>query len=352
MATPETDRNYMELLSFINQEYLDPSKVHKEHKERMVRNQFDQISVHIEIGKYKYVFSRFNLSRYLMACQIPPHIAVDISREIKKDLATEDKIPIKQEELNQKVFQKVRKMGIEQSSFERTFRIIERFNFEHIPLILFIAGTGFIGKSTTAFLLGERLNISTILQTDLIYAMMNNTGEYLGRDLWYTPHKSVREFMEHYHTICKTVQRGIEGDITKTLSDGKPLIVEGIHLDPDLFLSLCGSNSLIQLNGFNKALFGSECKGKKGFILPILLYQPKEKMRDAIIAAIYDGSYQPDIDPDQITEYAMAIQDELLSKFPQEYKFEVDDSDIIIKIHEFFLSKLRQYYAQNPISSL
>lgn len=38
--------------------------------------------------------------------------------------------------------------------------------------------------------------------------------------------------------LCRQViRKGVDGDLTKTMSDGKPLIMEGLHLDPGIYLT-------------------------------------------------------------------------------------------------------------------
>lgn len=52
------------------------------------------------------------------------------------------------------------------------YRMITRFHHQRVPLIVFIAGTGCIGKSILATQLAERLNLPSVLQTDLVHEMI------------------------------------------------------------------------------------------------------------------------------------------------------------------------------------
>ena len=219
---------------------------------------------------------------------------------------------------------------------------------ERIPLIIFISGTGFIKRSNLSFRLGERLNISTILQTDIVCGLTTNSGDHLGRELWYTKHKNVDEFMDIYHKSCVIATNGIEGDIYKTLTDGKPLIIEGIHLDPTLFLNLCGQNALNSLPGFDTKLFGHTAKGKKGFILPILITRQPQEIQNSIRSSIF-GSVEKrslGLDATAISEYAIHLQNELISKYPSEFTLDCGGNDAINHIHNLFLQHLETYYSE------
>lgn len=337
--------NWSLLTSFVNKDLVDPSQIHLEHRKRNIRSKYDYLSVRVKIDQYEYVFSRFNLSRYLTAIKISPTEAVDISRRVKEEFVDQNRFEITQEELTQRVFELISKID-SSDCLKRRFRLIQRFNMERIPLIIFISGTGFIGKSNLAFQLGERLNISTILQTDIVCALTSGSGDHLGRLLWYSKHKSTEEFMSIYQHACEIAKVGIEGDIIKTLKDGKPLIVEGIHLDPDRYLPICGNNSLIPLDGFKTATLGSEFAGK-GFILPMLITRPKKEIHSAVSSNIFASTdkRKMNLDVASIADYATTLQDQLIAKFPPEYIIEGNRPDAIDMIHSIFLEKLDSYYA-------
>ncbi|KAH0786199.1 ATP/GTP nucleotide-binding protein [Histomonas meleagridis] len=339
--------NWNLLTSFVNKDLVDPSQIHQEHRRRNIRSKYDYISIRVKIEQYEYVFSRFSLSRYLMACMVPPSQAVDISRKIKEEFVDQKKFEITQDELTQRVFELISTFDNSPLTQKR-FHLIQNFNLERIPLIIFISGTGFVGKSNLAFQLGERLNVSTILQTDIVCALTSNSGDHLGRALWYTSHKSVDEFMDLYHQQCKVATDGIEGDIFKTLTDGKPLIVEGIHLNPNLFLHLCGQNALNPLDGFNKELFGRQPRGKQGFILPILLTRQRADISNSIRSSIFGSTEkrQMKLDVPAIVNYALAVQDEMIKLFPKEYVIDCSGADAINHIHTLFLEHLEKYYAE------
>ena len=336
------------LTSFVNSSLVDPAQIHQEHKKRNISSKYDYLSVRVKIDMYEYVFSRFSLSRYLTACMVPASKAVDISKRIKEEYVDANRFEITQEELTKRVFELISDFD-SSATTQRRFRLIQNFNLERIPLIIFISGTGFLGKSNLAFQLGERLNVSTILQTDIVCALTSNSGDHLGRALWYDKKKSVEEFMEVYKHLCQIANSGIEGDIVKTLTDGKPLIVEGIHLDPELFLTLCGKNALNPLPGFNSELLTNGVNDKHGFILPILPTRPHVEIQTSIRSSILGNRERKKLKLDvaAIADYAVALQEHLIKKFPKEFTIDISGEDAINRIHSLFLETLENYYSQS-----
>ena len=91
--------NWDTLMSFVNKDLIDPKQIYQEHRKRNMRSKYDNISIRVKIEQFEYVFSRFSLSRYLMACMLPPMKAVDISRRIKEEYVDQRKFEITQEEV-------------------------------------------------------------------------------------------------------------------------------------------------------------------------------------------------------------------------------------------------------------
>lgn len=342
--------NWETLLCFVNKSLIDPSEINQEHRKRNIRSKYDNISIKVKIDQYEYVLSRFSLSRYLMAIKVPPMKAVNISQRIKEEYVDAGRFDITQEELTQRVFDLISDFDSSPVT-QRRFKLIQNFNMERIPLIIFLSGTGFVGRSNLAFRLGERLNISTILQTDIVCGLTTNSGDHLGKNLWYARHKSIDEFLDIYHKSCVIATDGIEGDIYKTLTDGKPLIVEGVHLDPTLFLRLCGQNALNSLPGFDVNLFGHTATGKKGFILPILITRQLPEIQNSIRSSIF-GSVEKrtlDLDVSAISDYALYLQNELCTKFPKGFTIDCTGNDAIDHIHNLFLEQLEKYYSEKGV---
>ncbi|CAN6477585.1 unnamed protein product [Victoria cruziana] len=54
--------------------------------------------------------------------------------------------------------------------------------------------------------------------------------------VWARDFKSQEELNTEFCRECRVVKKGLAGDLKKAMKDGKPIIIEGIHLDPSIYL--------------------------------------------------------------------------------------------------------------------
>lgn len=117
---------------------------------------------------------------------------------------------------------------------------------EFIKLIFLVF---FKGKSNLATYLAERMNISNVLQTEIVELIMKK----LDKNLIPTENKSsliqssaeILEFEKH----CKLVRKGVNIDIMKCLNEGKPVIIEGDSVNlKDYIIKTDGRDLLNQEN--------------------------------------------------------------------------------------------------------
>uniref|UniRef100_H3GNK9 Uncharacterized protein n=1 Tax=Phytophthora ramorum TaxID=164328 RepID=H3GNK9_PHYRM len=104
-----------------------------------------------------------------------------------------------------------------------------------------LAGTACIGKSTLATKLADRLNLSSVLQTDLIFELMCNFSGQEKTSYITTTFPSTGDLIAEYQKECDVVRKGVKSDIDKCLKDGKSLIIEGFHIDPRLYQKTIGA---------------------------------------------------------------------------------------------------------------
>ena len=102
-----------------------------------------------------------------------------------------------------------------------------------------VMGTGCVGKSTLATQLAERLNLSAVLQTDLVYEVIRQVAqsEEDGPRVkaLYRKFGTDEEFTKEFERECALVRGGLEGELNKVLEEGKSIIIEGSQLDPSLY---------------------------------------------------------------------------------------------------------------------
>ncbi|KAL7618039.1 hypothetical protein Lser_V15G04276 [Lactuca serriola] len=104
------------------------------------------------------------------------------------------------------------------------YKMMARFHHQRVPLVILVCGTACVGKSTIATQLGQRLNLPNVLQTDMVYELLR-TSTYSSKELIT---KVCRE--------CRIVRKGLADDFKIAMKDGKPIIIEGMHIDPSIYL--------------------------------------------------------------------------------------------------------------------
>jgi 2-phosphoglycerate kinase len=155
--------------------------------------------------------------------------------DLKKQLVDSNQVELTQTELEQTLFELMRRYGYGQQTID-LYRMISTFHHRRIPLIIMLGGTGCAGKSTLATRLAERLNLPSVLCTDLIYEILCTSLPVIkcpaGQMIRCHRFDSRRECLEQYDRECEAVQRAMQGFIDKSLTEGKSIIIEGLHITP------------------------------------------------------------------------------------------------------------------------
>ena len=112
--------------------------------------------------------------------------------------------------------------------------MITKFYQKRVPFIIYIVGTECMGKSTLVTQLGERINMTNIVSTSIVKTAL----EYMDIDLPPIEKNDGDDEFAFYKQQCRRIRNGCNFDIQKCFVDGKPLIIEGSHLDPEVYLRL------------------------------------------------------------------------------------------------------------------
>lgn len=134
-------------------------------------------------------------------------------------------------------------------TYIENYKMMNYFYSKRVPLIILISGTLFIGKSTIATKLSERMNISNVLQTKIISDVMVYLTEYQNKKpFWMDENITTdEELLRLYEAESRLIRKGANYDIQKGFLDGKALIIEGHHVIPNLYInkSLNGELNII-----------------------------------------------------------------------------------------------------------
>ncbi|KUF80579.1 Nuclease [Phytophthora nicotianae] len=191
------------------------------------RNQskYDFVKVRVWVEDHVYVLSRYLLCRAL------------VSAKTLVDLNFTD---IVQEQFEDFLYKTMLVFGYGEPQIS-CYRMMSSFHRNRVPLLIMLAGTACIGKSTLATKLADRLNLSSVLQTDLIFELMCNFSGQEKTSYIMTKFQSTDDLIAEYQKECEVVRKGVKSDIDKCLKDGKSLIIEGFHIDPRLYQKTIGA---------------------------------------------------------------------------------------------------------------
>ncbi|KRW98830.1 hypothetical protein PPERSA_10601 [Pseudocohnilembus persalinus] len=166
----------------------------------------------------------------LLNIQIPNNQAGKIAKDVKKQLVRENRFEIPHQEMEQVLFQQIHKNGFSQNHITR-YEMTSKFFRTRVPLIILLGGAPKVGKSMLSTYLAERLNISNVLQTSIVQTMMKTLDPKYFENSFDINQESETEQQQqsqihYYQKTCQTVRKGVHADIYKSLTEGKPLIIE------------------------------------------------------------------------------------------------------------------------------
>lgn len=123
----------------------------------------------------------------------------------------------------------------------RRYRDWRRLDRLDRPLVVLLAGTTGVGKSTIATMLAHRLGITRVIATDVIRQVLRAFFSY---DFLPAVHYSAYEAgkavlrgsgdpdLVGYLEQARNVSTGVSAIIDRACTEGTPLVVEGVHLVP------------------------------------------------------------------------------------------------------------------------
>lgn len=188
-----------------------------------------KLKVHLSSAHY-YILSRFLLSKMLMFCRIPEDAAVRISLDVKKHFVNGEQTSITQEELAAYLQEAMMAHGFS-AAHTNLFPVVTQFHTERIPLVVLLAGPACRGKTTLGHLLSERVNCSTIINTEVLHDITSSIDDLLvrlppKRDV--DSHDGVK--VDEPCSADAEVVAAVNAEVEKAVREGKVVIVEGERL--------------------------------------------------------------------------------------------------------------------------
>ncbi len=200
----------------------------------------------VEDIESKSPFSKARLARSLVAAGIN-HIDADkIADKIEKKILKKDISLLKRNQIREMVSKELEKKL--DPKYRNQYDLWQKFTESDLPLIILIGGPTGAGKSTVSMRLANRLNIRSVIGTDIIRSVMRysesseeNPNLFLSS---YQAHRSGRETLSFKDRVIsgfvkqtKAISSAIEYVINRNIVENKSTIIEGVHLVPG-FLTL------------------------------------------------------------------------------------------------------------------
>ena len=190
-------------------------------------------------------FSRGILAQTLAQAGAKPELAHQIASEIRAELLAEERYTVEEEEVLARVRDKLVKKDVLVVGRLDKWRIL-RESTE--PIVVLIGGATGVGTSTLAADVARRLNIQSVVGTDSIREVLRRA---ISPDLLPILHKSTYEIkredlrvpVEETETVlfgfrqqAAQVAVGVEALVDRGLKEGTNLVIEGVHLVPEIIL--------------------------------------------------------------------------------------------------------------------
>ena len=202
--------------------------------------------IFVEDGDNRTLFSQERLADSLHATGFDHDLAHEVARRIEVDLLSTDQEVIERENLVKRIIQLLKKEGGQ--TFADRFKTWYRFRHEdrHMPLVILIGGASGVGKTSVSVALANQLRISRVVSTDAIRQIMRLM---IAPDLMPALHASsytawkvagavsladTKPVISAFREQAMRVGVGVKAIIERALEENDSIIIDGVHLLPDL----------------------------------------------------------------------------------------------------------------------
>jgi 2-phosphoglycerate kinase len=174
-------------------------------------------------------YSKGLMAQSLQASGLTTERSFELAREIERRLALRGDRQVGVDGLDALCLEVLR--GEEGESAVRRYKGWRRLDRLERPLVVLIGGTTGVGKSTLATMLAARLGITRVIATDVIRQVLR---AFFTHEAMPSVHSSAFEAggLEGYHDQAEHVATGIAAIVERAANEGKPVVVEGVHVVP------------------------------------------------------------------------------------------------------------------------
>jgi 2-phosphoglycerate kinase len=206
----------------------------------------DEREIFIVKGNRETPFSRGVLAQTLAQAGAKSDLAHRIASEVRSELLAEQRLVVEEEEVLARARAKLQVTNAIDVSRLDKWRVL-RESTE--PIVVLVGGATGVGTSTLAADIARRLNIQSVIGTDSIREVLRRA---ISPDLLPLLHKSSYEIEPEdirmpvddgetvlfgYRSQAAQVSVGVEAIVERGLKEGTNLVVEGVHLAPEIILN-------------------------------------------------------------------------------------------------------------------
>ncbi len=190
-------------------------------------------------------FSRGILAQTLTQAGTRMELAYGIASEVRSELRAEERFVVEEEEVMARVRSKLQTTDAMIVNRLDKWRVL-RESTE--PVVVLIGGATGVGTSTLAADVARRLNIQSVIGTDAIREVLRRAISpqllpILHKSSYQIESKDIRVPVEEeervlygYRAQASQVSVGVEAIVERGLKEGTNLVIEGVHLAPEILL--------------------------------------------------------------------------------------------------------------------
>jgi 2-phosphoglycerate kinase len=196
----------------------------------------------LPLGDADFPYSKGLMARALIAAGVPADGAYQLARALEIDLAERGDRIVELERLQQ-LAGDILGEGVGQRAVDRLRRLADLQALD-VPIIVLIGGSTGTGKSTVAAEVAHRLGITRVTSTDFIRQTMRaffssefmptihyssfEAGEAIDEEVTGDP--TIVGFVDQCRHVCV----GVDAALSRALTEGWSMVLEGVHLVPGL----------------------------------------------------------------------------------------------------------------------
>ncbi len=205
----------------------------------------DEREITIVKGDRQTLFSRGVLAQTLAQAGAKVELAHRIASEVRAELLAEERLVVEEEEVLARMRAKLQVTDALVVPRLDKWRVLRETTE---PIVVLIGGATGVGTSTLAADVARRLNIQSVIGTDSIREVLRRA---VSPDLLPMLHKSSYEIKPEdirmpvderervlfgYRAQASQVCVGVEAIVERGIKEGTNLIIEGVHLAPEIIL--------------------------------------------------------------------------------------------------------------------